>query len=193
MAKNGGPGSAAAVTQLLQEWSAGDPDALNRLAPLVEPELKRIARRYLFRERPGHTLQPTALVNEAYLRLIGQGAMSWKNRLHFYAVAAQTMRRVLVDYARECRAQKRGGGREAIPFDDTIVCGSRQSLDIVALHEALVSLAALDARQSHVVELLYFGGLTIAEVAEFLEVSTTTVDRDLRTARMWLRRELARR
>lgn len=180
------------VTQLLIAWSAGDRAAGDRLLPVVYAELHRRAAAAMRREQDGHTLQPTALVHEAYMRLIDQRTIDWRNRAQFYGVAAQLMRRILIDHAREHLAEKRGGGArqvtlsgiEAPPDDDTAV-------DVLALHEALERLALLDPRQARLVELRYFGGLSIAETAEALDVSAATVKREWATARAWLKRELA--
>lgn len=180
------------ITRLLVAWSDGDESALEELTPLVYKELHRLAHHYISRERPGHTLQTTALVNEAYLRLIDWKDAHWQNRAHFFAISAQLMRRILVDFARSRRSRKRGGSAQAIPIDDSVLFEEKGS-DLVALDEALVSLAELDARQSKVVELRFFGGLSITETAKVLKVSPGTVRRDWSLARAWLHRELGRR
>jgi RNA polymerase sigma factor (TIGR02999 family) len=181
----------ARVTALLQAWSEGDQAALQDLLPLVEGELHRLARRYMRGERPGHTLQPTALVNEAYLRLVGVSRIRWQNRGHFLAVAARAMRHILVDLARARGYQKRGGGVAAVPLDGLDVAGATPGPDVVALHDALEALAQFDARKSQVVELRYFGGLTVEETAEVLGVSPETVMRDWKFAKAWLLRQLS--
>jgi RNA polymerase sigma-70 factor (ECF subfamily) len=178
------------VTQMLLAWSAGEPGAEERLFPLVYDELKLMARRYLRREREGHTLQPTALVNEAYLRLIDQTRVSWQNRAQFFGVAATMMRRILVNHARSLAAGKRGGAARRLSIRDATVSTEQDATDLLALDEALTRLAAIDERKSRVVELLYFGGLENREAAEVLGVSDKTVERDWRMARLWLYREL---
>jgi RNA polymerase sigma-70 factor (ECF subfamily) len=185
------PPSPARVTALLQAWGNGDQDALQALLPLVEQELRRLARHYMRGERPGHTLQPTALVNEAYLRLVDIAHVRWQNRAHFLAVAARTMRRVLVDMARAKGYQKRGGRVPLVPLDEVDVAAARPDADVVALHDALEALAAVDARKAHVVELRYFGGLTVEETAEVVGVAPETVMRDWKFAKAWLLRELS--
>jgi RNA polymerase sigma factor (TIGR02999 family) len=179
------------VTELLAEWRRGDETALDRLAPLVHDELLRLARRHMARERPSHTLEPTALVNEAFLRMMGQRTVSWQNRAHFYAIAAGMMRRVLVDHARKREALKRGPGGFAVSLDAGAGLPG-EPIDVVRLHEVLDSLAELDARQARIVELRYFGGHSIEETAEVLRISPATVKREWATARLWLRRELRR-
>jgi RNA polymerase sigma-70 factor, ECF subfamily len=179
------------VTDLLTAWSAGDEQALARLMPFVYKELRRAAHRYMAGERTGQTLQTTALVNELYLRLVDVQRMSWQNRAHFLAICAQTMRRILIDFARSRRYQKRGGGIPALSFDEErFVC--ERSSDLVALDEALKALAATDHRKSQVVELRFFGGLSAKETAEVLRVSSETVMRDWKLAKVWLLRELSR-
>lgn len=180
------------VTQLLVDWSQGDERALEELMPLVYDELHRLAEHYMRRERSDHTLQPTALVNEAYLRLVDQTRVQWRNRAHFIGVAAQLMRRVTVKHAERHRAAKRGGGAVAVPLDEAAVAATASSEDVIALDEALERLKELDPRQSRVVELRFFGGLTGKEMAEVLGVSPATVDREWRLARAWLQRELRR-
>lgn len=179
------------VTNLLAAWSAGDADAFARLVPLVHAELRRIARRQMRGERPGHTLQTTALVNEAYLRLVDLDRMRWQDRAHFFAMASRLMRRVLVDYARTRKMQKRGGGVEAVPIDDAGVLAITVPADLVRLDDALRLLAAAHPRPAAVVEMRYFGGFSVAEVADALDLSVETVARDWRFARLWLLRELA--
>lgn len=178
------------VTQLLLDWSQGNEQALDRLMPLVVTELRRLAAAYLRREQPGHTLQPTALVNEVYLRLVDRRRVSWQNRAQFFGFAARTMRRILVDHARARRAAKRGGGGETLALDAALGVGDRGEVDLLALDEVLDRLAALDARQGRLVELRVFGGLTIAESAEALGVAAATISRDWQSARAWLYREL---
>ena len=179
------------VTRLLVRWEGGDRAALDALMPLVEQELRQLARSYLRRERSGHTLQPTALVNEAYLKLVDQRDARWQSRAHFYGVAAQLMRRILVDHARARAAEKRGGPQAyAVTLGEADRVSAQPAVDLLAVHEALEELAALDAQQARVVELKFFGGLTIEETAEALGVSHATVERDWKAARAWLRRKL---
>jgi RNA polymerase sigma-70 factor (ECF subfamily) len=178
------------VTGMLQAWSEGDQAALEKLMPLVYAELHRLARRYMRREQAGHTLQTSALVNEAYLRLIDARGVRWQNRTHFFAVSAQIMRRILVDFARARQNLKRGGGARQVSLDKGVVVSAAGGADLLALHEALERLSALNARQSQVVELRYFGGLNEEEVAEVLKVSPRTVRHDWSLARAWLYREL---
>lgn len=179
------------ATQLLIEWSRGDSDAAGRLIPLVYDELRQLARSYLQRERSDHTLQATGLVHEAYLRLVDQTVTTWQNRAHFLAVAAQVTRRILVDHARRHRAEKRGGGGEKLAYDDEeVTAAAARSFNLIALDDALQDLARFDARQSRVVELRFFGGLTTEEIGEALEISPRTVKREWRMARAWLRREV---
>ena len=180
------------VTQLLVAWSDGDQTALDQLVPLVNEELRRLARGYMRRERPGHTLQTTALVNEAYLRLVDQKHMHWQNRAHFLAIAAQLMRRILVDYARRRKYQKRGGGAIQVTLGHAAELANERTPDLVALDEALGSLAEIDPRRSRVVELRFFGGLSIEETAEVLKVSPTTVERDWTIAKAWLHKTVNR-
>ncbi len=179
------------VTQLLLDWQAGDPTALDRLMPAVMTELQLRARRQLRRERAGHTLQPTALVNEAYMRLVDQKRVRWRNRAQFYGVAAGMMRRILVDHARRRRAVRRGENPLLLPLDEALDASDSRGVDLIALDDALEALAALDTRSSRVVELRFFGGLTIEEAAEVLEVSPATVKVDWSMARAWLRKEIA--
>jgi RNA polymerase sigma-70 factor (ECF subfamily) len=180
------------VTQLLKKWSQGDEEALNQLLPLVYDELHRLAGAYLRRERQDHTLQPTALVNEAYLRLVDQHHAQWQNRSQFFGIAAQLMRRVLVDHARAHRAAKRGGPQEELSLSHARHFGRQPDIAVLTLHDALTRLAEIDPEQCHIVELRFFGGLTIAETAEVMKISHATVEREWTMARAWLRRELAR-
>jgi len=178
------------VTQLLQPWSEGEQGALDRPVPVVYDGLHRMARRNLANERPGHTLQTTALVHEVYLRLVDSAHTNWQNRAQFFAVCAQAMRRILVDWARSCQAMKRGGELRPIDLDEAAAVAETPDADLVALDDALRSLAAVDPRKNQVVELRFFGGLSVEETAEVLKVSSETVLRDWSLARSWLRREL---
>jgi len=178
------------VTELLIAWSDGDSGAYEKLMPLVYEELRRLAHRYMRREREGHTLQTSALVNEAYLRLIDQKNVHWQNRSHFFAIAAQIMRRILVDYARSRRYGKRGGGAVQVSLEERLIVSANRSAEVVALDDALKSLAKIDERKSQVVELRFFGGLSIEETAEVLGVSAATVMRDWTLAKAWLLREI---
>jgi len=178
------------ITQLLIAWRRGEKAALEELIPRVEAELRRMARRYMAGERQGHVLQTTALVNEAYLRLVDSEKVNWQNRAHFFAVSAQLMRRILVDYARSRRYQKRGGGARQVTLDEELVSPGEPSRDLIALDDALEALAEVDSRKSKVVELRIFGGLSVRETAEVLEVCEDTVLRDWRLAKHWLRSEL---
>ena len=178
------------VTQLLAQWSHGDDAALAELTPLVYDELRHLAHRHMEGQRPGHTLQTTALVNEAYLRLADQTGPSWQSRAHFFAVAAQAMRQILVSYARSQRSQKRGGGALKVELNEAALVSPQQSQEIVDLHEALERLATLDSRKAQVVELKYFGGLNYDEMAEVLKISRVTVRRDWEFAKLWLYTEL---
>jgi RNA polymerase sigma-70 factor, ECF subfamily len=180
------------VSGLLQAWSAGDQTALNQLTPIVYDELRRLARHYLKRERSDHSLQATALVNEAYLRLVDYKRMRWENRAHFFAVSAQLMRRILVDHARR-RNHKHGAGLEHIELEETAVIAPGRAENLVALDEALQALAHIDPRKARVVELRFFGGLSVDETAEVIKVSAVTVARDWSTARAWLHREMSRK
>ncbi len=181
------------ITQLLNQWSDGDAEVLDDLLPLVYKELRRQAAGYLRRERSDHTLQPTALINEAYLKLIDQRDVKWQNRAHFFAIAAQAMRRILVDYARERHREKRGGAAENLPIDEALTIVSQEkSVDLVALDEALNNLAQFDERQAKVVELRYFSGLSIDEAAEVLNVSNVTIRRDWNMAKAWLHQEITK-
>ena len=178
------------VTQLLADWSRGDDAAFAKLTPLIYEELRRLAHHHMGGQRPDHTLQTTALVNEAYLRLADQTNPSWQNRAHFFAVAARAMRQILVDYARSYKSQKRGSGALKVELDDSALVSPEQSKEIVDLHEALERLATLDSRKAQVVELKYFGGLDYDEMAEVLKISRVTVRRDWEFARIWLYKEL---
>ena len=180
------------ATELLLAWSNGDDSAFDKLVPLVYQELRALAQRYMRRERSDHTLQATALVNEAYVRLIDVNRIKWQNRTHFLAVAAQTMRRILVDFARQRRRQKRGGDAVRVTIDDAMEIAQENSTDLVALSDALSALATFDQRMSQVVELRFFGGLSVQETAQVLNVSPETVNRDWKTAKAWLLRELSR-
>ena len=180
------------ITSLLVRWRGGDKAALDALIPLVYAELRRVAHYYLQQERPGHTLQSTALVHEAYARMVQQDLPDWQNRAHFFAVAAQLMRQILVDYARSRAAAKRGAGACRITLGEAELQPGPVNVDVVALDDALSSLAKLDSQQSRVVELRFFGGLSIEETAEALGISPSTVNRDWNTARVWLHRELDR-
>lgn len=179
------------VTLLLRAWGEGDALALDRLAPIIYQELHRIARGYMARERPNHTLQTTALVNEAYVRLVDVRRVSWQDRAHFFAVCARAMRRILVDHARSRGYQKRGGGQEALQLDDVMTVDGSPGAGILELDEALNRLAELDPRKGQVVEMRFFGGLTVEETAEALKISPETVMRDWKLARAWLYRELS--
>jgi RNA polymerase sigma factor (TIGR02999 family) len=178
------------IDELLAEWGRGNVDARDALMPVVYDELRRLARRHLWNERPDHTLQSAALVNEAYLRLAGQKTPQWRNRAHFFGVAAQLMRHILVDHARGRQAAKRGGGATRLTLDADVSVDEKPSIDLVRLDDALDQLATLDAQQARVIEMRFFGGLSIEETAVVLDVSSATVKRDWVTARAWLRREL---
>lgn len=180
------------VTELLVDWSKGDQKALDELIPLVYGELRRLASRYLRRERPDHTLQTTALVHEAYLRLVDQRDANWRNRAQFFGVAAQLMRRILVDYARNHGASKRGGDYRRIPFDEAIISAEEKDASLLAVDEALNVLALIDPQQSRVIELRIFGGLTVEEVAESLGISPRTVKREWSVAKAWLHRQISK-
>jgi RNA polymerase sigma factor (TIGR02999 family) len=184
---------ASKITQMLREWSDGKPEALNNLLPLVYDELHRQAARYLRKERQGHTLQTTALINEAYLKLIDRRDVNWESRTHFFAVAAQAMRRILVDYAKAKHREKRGGDNIKLSLEEAmLVAAKEKGVDLIALDEALNKLNLLDEQQARVVELRYFSGLTLEETAEALRVSRATVARDWEAARAWLHRELTK-
>ena len=192
-ARTKAPSADTDVSALLRAWSEGDEDALEVLTPIVYAELHRLARRYMRRERSGHSLQATALVNEAYMRLADYSRMQWQDRAHFFAVSAQVMRRILVDHARRHNV-KRGRGVQHVPLDDVVVVatGEDAETDLVALDTALVRLARIDARKAQIVEMRFFGGLTVEEIGEVLKVSTGTVKRDWRAAKAWLYQELTR-
>ena len=189
-----GSGRAPDVTHLLVSWSHGDKAALEQLIPLVYGELRRLASAYLRHERPNHTLQSTALVHEAFMRLVGQHCVEWRNRAHFFAIAAQMMRRILVDYARAQRREKRGSGAVKLELDAALAEGldSGVDLDILALNDALDELSRLDSRQGRVVELRFFAGLSIEETAEVMDLSPASIKREWNTARAWLFREMTR-
>ena len=182
--------SSPRVTELLQAWSAGDATALDRLVPLVHAELRRLARRYMRRERVGHTLQTTALIHEAYIRLVEAQGVTWQNRAHFFGISARVMRRVLVDFARERGYRKRGGGERRVALDEALLVANAPDEDLVALDDALNALSEVDPRKSRAIELRFFGGLSIEEAALVLEVSPETVKRDCRLAKAWLLRWL---
>jgi RNA polymerase sigma factor (TIGR02999 family) len=178
------------ISHLLKEWSDGDRRALDKLIPLVYEELRRQAARYLRRERPGHTLQTTALIHEAYLRLVDAGDVHWQGRAHFFAIAANLMRRILVEHARRRDADKRGGSHIRVPLDEAVAVAGGTDVDLLAIDEALDRLAAIDPQQARVVELRFFSGLSVEETAAALGVSPKTVKRDWSVARAWLRREI---
>lgn len=180
------------VSQLLKEWSNGDEAALDKVMPVVYQELRRLAHHYMRRERPGHTLQTTALVNEAYLRLAAYKKMRWQSRAHFFAVAAQVMRRILVEQARSKNFAKRGGGAEKISLDETVVVSAGRSAEVIAVDDALTELESWDPRKGKIVELRFFGGLSIEETAEVLKVSPTTVQREWRSAKAWLYKAISK-
>jgi RNA polymerase sigma factor (TIGR02999 family) len=179
------------LTQLLVAWGDGNQAALEKLMPLVYEELRRLAHNYMRREHPGHTLQTTALVNEAYFRLVDQKRMRWQNRAHFFAISAQLMRRILVDHARSHQYAKRGGGAHKVSLDEGAVVAQEQVADLIALDDALRSLAAIDERKSSIVELRFFGGLNIEETAEALKISPRTVMREWSMAKAWLYRTIS--
>jgi len=183
-------GAVGDISKLLRAWSEGEQSALEKLTPIVYDELRRLARRYLKGERPGHSLQATALVNEAYMRLVDYKRMQWQNRAHFFAVSSQLMRRILVENARRHNL-KRGGRAPHVSFDETAIVGGEQDADLVALDDAMNELARIDPRKVQVVEMRFFGGLSMEETAEVLKVSAVTVKRDWRAAKAWLYRELA--
>ena len=184
--------SRSEVTQLLQQWGEGHRDALDRLLPAIYAELRRLASSYLKRERRDHTLQATALVHEAFLKLVDQQAVRWQNRAHFFGIAAQAMRRILVDHARAHAARKRGGGERLLSLDDALIVGSSIDVEILALDEVLTRLTSIDPQQSQIVELRFFGGLTMDETAAVLHISPATVGREWKMAKAWLYAELAR-
>ena len=184
--------SSQGITQLLERWSQGDEEALDQLMPLVYDELHRLAGAYLRRERREHILQPTALVNEAYLKLVRQRNIQWQNRAQFFGVAAQLMRRILVDHARANSADKRGGDRVNVSLKNIGAFGTQPTTDVLALHDVLNRLAEIDPDQSRIVELRFFGGLMIEEAAEVMQVSHSTVEREWKIAKAWLKRELTK-
>jgi len=183
----------SSLSRLLKRWSDGDRDALEQLTPLVYAELHRMAERHMRKQPSSHTLQTTALIHEAYLRLLGQKEKRWENRLHFFGVAAQAMRHILVDYARAAKTDKRGGETRPVALDEAAIVTRQRAADVIALDDALAELARLSPRQGRVVELRYFGGLSVEETAEVLNVSIDTVTRDWRQAKAWLHRELNKR
>jgi RNA polymerase sigma factor (TIGR02999 family) len=180
------------VTQLLIDWSNGDKSALDKLVPVVEQELRRLAHHYMRGERQGHTLQTTALVNEAFVRLANRKRVQWQNRAHFFGISAQLMRTILVDHARSHATAKRGGGAEKLELNDALVVSQQKAADVIALDEALKELELIDPRQSRIVELRFFGGLTVEEAAEVLCVSPITIKREWSSAKSWLYRRLAK-
>lgn len=180
------------ITQLLRKWSEGDRAALDQLMPIVHQELRKLANSYLRGERPGHTLQPTALINEAYLRLIKQDFPEWQSRKHFYGVAAQLMRQILVEHARAHATAKRGAGGQKLSLDEAINFSREQAADLVALDDALMALAQFDERKARAIELRYFGGFSVEEIAGALDISIATVGREMRMAQAWLHREMSK-
>lgn len=178
------------VTQLLVNWGKGDKAALDELTPILYDELRRLADSYLRREREDHTLQPTALVHEAYVKLADQTKLEWQNRAHFFGIAAQVMRHILVDHSRKHNADKRGSGAPKVPIEEGLMVTQQRPSDIVALDDALNTLAKIDERKSKIIELRYFGGLTVEEMAEVLQISVATIGRELRMAQAWLHREM---
>lgn len=184
------PAYPAEITRLLLNWSRGDEAALDQLIPLVYPELKRLARGYMGRENPGHTLQTSALINEAYLRLVHQQGVEWQDRAHFFRMAAQMMRHILIDHARSRRYQKRGAGASHLPADEVQIAGEERARELVALDDALKALARVDERKVQIVELRFFGGLTVEETAEVMELSPITIKREWRSAKAWLQTEI---
>ena len=179
------------ITQLLLSWSKGDKAALDQLVPLVYPELRRLAQRYMRRENSAHTLQTSALINEAYLRIVDQQEVEWQDRAHFFAVAAQVMRHILIDHARRHRYAKRGAGARHVPLDETAIISQERATEFLALDDALTRLATIDARKSQIVELRFFGGLTVEEIAEVMKLSPITIKREWRSAKAWLHSEIA--
>jgi RNA polymerase sigma-70 factor (ECF subfamily) len=180
------------VTELLIDWSRGDKAALDKLMPLVDEELRRLAHRYMTRERAGHTLQTTALVNEAFLRLVNRSKVDWQNRAHFFGLAAQLMRTILVDHARSHACTKRGGGAYKLELDEAMIVSQEKASEVLALDDALKELAVIDPQQGQIVELRFFGGLTVEETAAVLHLSPATIKREWSTAKAWLYRELAK-
>jgi RNA polymerase sigma factor (TIGR02999 family) len=189
--KGGNLSQASDVTRLLGQWSDGNAGALDQLLPLIYSDLRHLASAYLRRESPGHTLQSTALVHEAFLRLVDQRDTHWKSRAHFFGIAAQMIRRILVDHARQQKAEKRGGGVMCLELDEAIAAPGKKDMDVVALDDALAKLSELDERQSQIIELRFFGGLSIEETAEVVKLSPATVKREWAMARAWLYRELS--
>ena len=181
------------LTQLLIDWNNGEQSAFDRLMPLIDEELRRLAHRYMSREREGHTLQTTALVNEAFVRLVNRKNVNWQNRAHFFGIAAQLMRTILVDHARSHACVKRGGGAFKLELDDALVVSQEKASEVIALDDALKELARLDPQQSRIVELRFFGGLTVEETAEVLHLSPATIKREWSTAKAWLYHELSKR
>ncbi len=186
------PNLPAEVTQLLINWSKGDKAALDQLIPLVEVELRRLARRYMKRENPNHTLQTSALINEAYIKLVHQQNVEWQNRAHFFAVAASVMRHILIDHARSLHFAKRGAGARKVPLNEAMAVTDQRAEELVALDDALNALAALDGRKSKIIELRFFGGLTVEETARVMKISSVTVMREWRAAKAWLSREMGK-
>lgn len=181
------------VTQLLNDWSGGNEEALETLMPLVYQELRKMAKGYMRKQNSDHTMQTTELIHEAYLKLVSNDEKKWENRSHFFGVAAQAMRHILVDHARSKSSEKRGGGAIKVDMDETLVISSQRADEIIALDDALIELENLDRRKSRVVELRYFGGLSLVEIAELLKVSRETVKRDWKFSKTWLQRELSKR
>jgi len=181
------------ITQLLMNWSHGDNAALDQLVPLVYPELRRLAKRYMDREAPEHTLQTSALINEAYLKLVDQQNVQWENRSHFFALAAQVMRHILVDHARTRNYAKRGGGAPRVPLDEAAALTEQRASELIALDDALRDLATLDKCKSQIIELRFFGGLSLEETAEVMNISASTVQREWRAAKAWLHRAMTGR
>jgi RNA polymerase sigma-70 factor (ECF subfamily) len=184
------PASPREITQLLVNWSQGNQAALDQLIPMVYPELRRLARRYMGQENSHHTLQTSALINEAYLRLVKHQSTEWQDRAHFFAAAAQVMRRILVDHARRNRYAKRGAGAEHVPLDDVAVVNQGRAAEFIALDDALKRLAEIDPRKSQLVEFRFFGGLTVEETAEVMKLAPITIKREWRSAKAWLMREI---
>jgi RNA polymerase sigma factor (TIGR02999 family) len=183
--------SPSEITLLLSGAQRGDPDAARRIVPLVYGELRRLAAHYMRLERPGHTLQPTALVNEAFLKMVGDRNVAWESRAHFFGIAARIMRQILIDYAREHGAAKRGSGKDRLPLDEQLAYDPDRAGEIVALEEALQRLEKIDPQQSRIIELRFFGGLSVEETAEVMGISPRTVKRDWSVARLWLHRKIA--
>jgi RNA polymerase sigma factor (TIGR02999 family) len=179
------------ITKLLVDWRKGNKAALDVLTPLVYQELRRIADSYIRREKPGHTLQPTALIHEAYMRMVDQSLPEWQNRAHFFGVSAQIMRQILVDHARGRQAAKRGGGVRRVPIEDAVIYSEEKAADIIALDDALQELAKLDDRKVRIIEFRYFGGLSVEDTAEALGISVATVGREMRMAQAWLMRQMS--